>query len=641
MIETLPYGAWRSPITSDLIVAETIGLGGVIVDGGDIYWTESRPGEGGRNVLVRRTGDVGREDVTPAPFNVRTRVHEYGGGSVTVQHGTAYFSNFTDQRLYRLAAGNAPEPLTPEPTDAARWRYADGVIDAARQRWIGVREAHADGRVDNTIVAVDLAALGSGHVLLEGSDFYAAPRLSPNGKMLAWLSWNHPNMPWVGTELWVAEIAKDGSLGPRRMIAGGDNESIAQPNWAPDGVLYLISDRNGWWNLYRCDVAAGGTVRPICPYPAEFAGAQWVFGQSSYAFLSAERMICSYGEGAGTRLATLDIAAGKLAPLDLPYTGFGSIHVASDGRIVCGAGSPTGPGAIVIIDPETGATETLRQSSTAAADPELQRYFTVARHIEFPTENGLTAFANYYAPHNPDFAALAGEKPPLVVKCHGGPTSSASSSLSMGIQYWTSRGIAVIDVDYGGSTGYGRAYRERLKGAWGVVDVDDCVNAARHVCAEGLADAERAVITGGSAGGYTVLAALACRDVFRGGASYYGVSDVAALARDTHKFESRYLDWLIGPYPAEAELYRERSPISHVEGLNCPVIFFQGAEDRVVPPNQTEMMVDALRQRGIPCGYLLFAGEQHGFRRAENIKRALDAELYFYSELVFRTRLSF
>jgi dipeptidyl aminopeptidase/acylaminoacyl peptidase len=638
-METLPYGAWRSPITSDLIVAETIGLGGVLIDGDDIYWSESRPGEAGRNVLVRRTKDGGREDMTPPPFNVRTRVHEYGGGAALVSRGTAYFSNFADQRLYRLAPGGAPAALTPQATDGASWRYADGVFDEARRRWIGVREAHgAGGRVDNAIVAVDPALPGPGRVLVEGSDFYAAPRLSPDGRRLAWLGWNHPNMPWVGTELWVAEIASDGSLGPRRMIAGGDAESVTQPQWSPDGVLYFISDRSGWWNLYRAD--DGGTPRALCPREAEFAPAQWVFGQSSYAFLSPDRLVCSYGESGRTVLARLDIAGGKLTPLALPYSEFGSVKVCG-GHIVCGAGSPTGPGAIVVIDPESGAVETLRQSSAAAADPDLQRYFSTARHLEFPTENGLTAFANYYPPHNPDYAAPAGEKPPLVVKCHGGPTSSASSSLSMGIQYWTSRGIAVLDVDYGGSTGYGRAYRDRLKGAWGVVDVDDCVNAARHAAAEGLADPERTVITGGSAGGYTVLAALAGRDVFKGGASHYGVSDVAALARDTHKFESRYLDWLIGPYPERADLYRERSPLTHADTLNCPVIFFQGADDRVVPPNQTEMMVEALRRRGVPCGYLLFAGEQHGFRRAENIKRALDAELYFYAELVFRTRLSF
>jgi len=634
--ETLPYGAWRSPITSDLIVAETIGLGGVIVDGNDIYWIESRPGEGGRNVLVKK----GAGDVNPPPYNTRSRVHEYGGGSVTVHRGTAYFSNFSDQRLYRIEPGGVPEPLTPEAEAGTSWRYADGAMDEARRRWVGVREAHAAGQVDNAIVAIDPTTPSAGRVLAEGADFYAAPRVSPDGTRLAWLAWDHPNMPWVGTELWIAEIAEDGSLGARRKIAGSDSESVAQPSWSPDGVLYLISDRNGWWNLYRCDLGGDGMVHPVCSHAAEFAAAQWAFGQSSYAFLSEGQMVCSYGEGGRTVLARLDIASGRLTPLALPYSEFGSIKVCG-GRIVCGAGSPTGPGAIVAIDPENGAVEVLRQSSASAADPDLQRYFTAAQHLEFHTENGLTAFANYYAPKNPDFAAPAGETPPLVVKCHGGPTSSASSSLSMGIQYWTSRGIAVIDVDYGGSTGYGRAYRERLKGTWGVVDVDDCVNAARHVCAEGLADPERAVITGGSAGGYTVLAALAGRDFFKGGASYYGVSDVAALARDTHKFESRYLDWLIGPYPQEEELYRERSPLTHADKLDCPVIFFQGAEDRVVPPNQTEMMVEALRRRGIPCGYLLFAGEQHGFRRAENIKRALDAELYFYSELVFRTRLSF
>jgi dipeptidyl aminopeptidase/acylaminoacyl peptidase len=643
MPETLPYGAWKSPITSDLIVAETIGLGAVLVDGDDIYWTESRPGEGGRNVLVRHGRDGGRVDVTPAPFNVRSRVHEYGGGSVTVHRGIAYFTNFADQRLYRLAPGAAPEPLTPEAEEGTRWRYADGVIDIARQRWIGVRETHEAGRVDNAVVAVDLVRPGAGQALAEGCDFYAAPRPSPDGRQLAWVQWNHPNMPWVGTELWLAELAADGALGPRRLVAGGADESISQPQWSPDGVLHFISDRSGWWNLYR--LGGDGAVRPLCPRDADFCPAQWVLGQSSYAFLSAGQIVCSYGEGAGTALARLDIAAGRMMPLALPYCEFGSVKATAgkvaNGRIVCGAGSAAGPGAIVVIDPDTCAVEVLRQSSAAAADPELQRYFTAARQIAFPAGDGLTAFANFYSPHNPDFTAPAGEKPPLVVKCHGGPTSSASSSLSLGIQYWTSRGIAVIDVDYGGSTGYGRAYRERLKGRWGVVDVDDCVNAARHVCAEGLADAGRAVITGGSAGGYTVLAALAQRDFFKGGASYYGISDVAALARDTHKFESRYLDWLIGPYPERADLYAERSPLTHADGLNSPVIFFQGAEDRVVPPNQTEMMVDALRRRSIPCGYLLFAGEQHGFRRAENIKRALDAELYFYSELVFRTRLSF
>jgi dipeptidyl aminopeptidase/acylaminoacyl peptidase len=638
--EALPYGAWRSPITSDLIVGETIGLGDILIDDGDIYWIEGRPREQGRNVLVRRAPDGAIADVTPARFSARTRVHEYGGGSAAVVGGVVFFSNFADQRLYRQMPGHAPRPLTPEPASGSSSRYADGRFDAARQRWIGVREEHgADGRVDNALVAVDLAAPGPGHALAEGHDFYASPTLSPDGARLAWLSWDHPNMPWVGTELWLAEIGIDGALANPRLVAGGAAESIFQPQFSPDGVLYFVSDRTGWWNPYRVDPGTG-SVSPLCPREAEFGQAQWAFGQSTYAFLSAEQLVCAYTEAGRDHLARLDIATGKLLPIETRFTDFGQIRVAA-GKIVCRTGSPADPPAIVAIDPQTGATEILRQSAPAAAGDALRRYFSVPRHLAFPTEGGLTAYANYYPPANPDYATPPDEKPPLVVKCHGGPTASASSVLSLGIQYWTSRGIAVIDVDYGGSTGYGRAYRDRLNGAWGVVDVDDCVNATRHVIAEGLADGERAVITGGSAGGYTVLAALACRDVFQGGASYYGVSDVAALARDTHKFESRYLDWLIGPYPERADLYRDRSPLTHAAGISRPVIFFQGADDRVVPPNQTELMVDALRRRGIPTGYLLFAGESHGFRRGENIKRALDAELYFYATLIFRTRLSF
>jgi dipeptidyl aminopeptidase/acylaminoacyl peptidase len=642
MTEIFPYGGWRSPITSDLIVGESIGLNSVLVDGDDIYWIEARPREGGRNVLVRRRGGGQNDEITPAPFNVRTRVHEYGGGAATVSGGVAYFSNGADQRLYRVSSGGTPAPITPaaEPGGSS-WYYADGRIDRFRQRWIGVREVHrADGQVDNTLVAVDPDAGGAGRILTQGHDFYASPRLSPDGNRLAWICWNHPNMPWVGTELWVAAIGADGSLADPKRVAGGLAESIFQPEWTPDGGLFFVSDWTGWWNLYRCNPKGDGAVHPLCPRAAEFGRAQWQFGQSTYAFLSPDRLACAYIEAGGSRLAILDLASGHLTPLDLPYTDFGSIR-ATGGRIVCLAGSPADPTAVVSIDPATGATETLRQSTTIADDPDLRRYFSVSQHIEFPTEGGLTAFAHYYPPTNPLYSAPAGEKPPLVVKCHGGPTSSASSVLSLGIQYWTSRGIAVLDVDYGGSTGYGRAYRDRLEGAWGVVDVDDCVNAARYVTTQGLADPARAVITGGSAGGYTVLAALCRGDVFKGGASYYGVSDIAALARDTHKFESRYLDWLIGPYPERADLYRERSPITHADRLRCPVIFFQGDEDRVVPPNQTEMMVDALRRQGIPVGYLLFAGEQHGFRRAENIKRALDAELYFYAALIFRTRLAF
>jgi dipeptidyl aminopeptidase/acylaminoacyl peptidase len=637
--QTLPYGAWRSPITSDLIVGEAIGLGDILVDGADLYWIEARPGEGGRNVVVRRGPDGTTQDITPASFSVRTRVHEYGGGAALVHRGLVFFSNFADQRLYRQAGGGAPEPLTPEDGE---YRYADGVFDDAGRRWIGVREAHRDGtRVENTLVAVYPAAPGAARVLAAGHDFYASPTLSPDCRRLAWLAWDHPNMPWVGTELWLADIGPDDALANPRCIAGGPQESIFQPQFAPDGVLYFISDRTGWWNLYRAD-PAGGAAQPLCPRDAEFGLPQWVFGQSTYAFVSAVQIVCTYREDGRDHLARLDIATGRLTAIDTPFSDFGQLRVCG-GRIACRAGSPTEPVAIVIIDPETGGNEVLRRS--VPADDELRRFFSAPRHILFATANGRSAFAQYYPPANPDYSAPRGDKPPLVVKCHGGPTSAAGTVLSLGIQYWTSRGIAVLDVDYGGSTGYGRAYRERLKGRWGIVDVEDCVAAARHAITDGLADGERVVITGGSAGGYTVLAALARADrfgdVFRGGASYYGVSDVAALARDTHKFESRYLDWLIGPYPEREDLYRERSPLTYADRLSRPVIFFQGSDDRVVPPNQTETMVDALRSRSVPVGYLLFHGEAHGFRRADNIKRALDAELYFYTALIFRTRLSF
>jgi dipeptidyl aminopeptidase/acylaminoacyl peptidase len=624
----VPYGSWKSPITSDLIVAGTIGLGGVRLDGDTVYWSEMRPTEGGRNVVVRRTADGQITDVTPPPLNVRSRVHEYGGGAFLVHQGTLYFSNFVDQRLYRQDVGQEPVAITPE----GAWRYADGVVDAQRHRIICVREDHTgEGEPVNTLVSLGLDGQDATQtVLVSGNDFYAAPRLSPDGSKLAWICWNHPNMPWDSTELWVGEISAEGTIAQAQRIAGGGEESIVQPLWSPDGTLYFVSDRSNWWNLYRWIPATqGGDIEALCPMEVEFAFPQWVFGYSSYDFESAEQIICTYTQNGISYLASLNPTTKQLAAIETPYTEISGVHC-SRGKVVFNAGSATQPGAIVQLDFATNQLQVLRRSSELEIDP---GYLSIPETIAFPTENNLTAYGFYYPPKNKDFQAPAGERPPLLVKSHGGPTGATSAAFNLKIQYWTSRGFAVLDVNYGGSTGYGREYRERLKEQWGIVDVDDCANGAKYLAEQGKVDGDRLVIDGGSAGGYTTLCALTFRDVFKAGASYYGVSDLEALATDTHKFESRYLDSLIGPYPERKDLYVERSPIHATQFLNCPVIFFQGDEDKIVPPNQAEMMVNALREKGLPVAYVLYAGEQHGFRKAENIKRTLDGEFYFYARV--------
>lgn len=623
MSEKKPYGSWRSPVTSDLIVSGTVGLGELAFDGEDIYWIESRPSEGGRNVIVRRTADGRTTDVTPPPFNARTRVHEYGGGAYTVSEGAIYFSNFADQHLYRQTIDSKPEPLT---TDAEMY-YADGVIDHGRNRIIAVREDHTTGSRDatNTLVAISLES-GASEVIVSGNDFYSTPRISPDGGRLCWLTWSHPRMPWEGTELWVARLNEDGSLAGQELVAGGESESVFQPEWSPEGVLYFISDRTGWWNLYRWDE---GRAEALTEMRAEFGAPQWAFRMSTYAFESSSRIICAFNEGGSWQLASLDTKSRALEPVVTPYTEISNVRARAGQVIFCG-GSPTEPLAIVHLDLATGGLDVLRRSTEIRIDED---YLSIPQPVEFPTENNLTAHGFFYAPKNRDYAAPDDERPPLLVMSHGGPTSAATMTLKLSIQYWTSRGVAVLDVNYGGSTGYGRAYRERLNGQWGVVDVDDCVNGARYLVERGLADGDRLIIRGGSAGGYTTLAALTFRDEFKAGASYYGISDLEALEQDCHKFESRYNTNLIGPYPERQDLYKERSPIHFTDRLSCPIILFQGLEDKVVPPNQSEMMYDALKAKGIPVAYVPFEGEQHGFRKAENIKRSLDGELYFYSKV--------
>ncbi len=628
--QVAPYGSWRSPITSELIVSATIRLGQIELDGEDVYWIETRPTEGGRNVIVQRKPNGQVTDRTPPSFNARTRVHEYGGGDFVVADGTIYFSNFEDQRVYRQSPGAQQRPITAE----AALRYADVLIDRQRDRLICVREDHtlANREPVNNLVGLQLERGDVGHVLVSGNDFYSSPRLSPDGSQLAWLTWNHPNMPWDGTELWVGEFKTDGSLGRTEQVAGGVDESVFQPEWSPDGVLHFVSDRTGWWNLYRW---RNGRIEQLWEMAAEFGIPQWIFGMSTYSFESADRIICTYSQQGTWHLARLDTTTRRHEPIETPYTDLSGIRAAS-GHVVFLAGSPTEPLSIVRLDLRTRVPEVLRRPSDVTIHG---AYLSIPRAIEFPTENGLTAHGFFYAPKNREYTVPPGEQPPLLVLSHGGPTAATSSTLQMGIQYWTSRGFAVLDVNYGGSTGYGRAYRQRLNGQWGIVDVDDCVNGARYLGKRGEVDGHRLVIRGASAGGYTTLAALTFRDVFQAGASYYGVSDLEALAKETHKFESRYLDGLIGPYPQRRDLYLERSPIHFIDQLSCALILFQGLEDEVVPPNQAEMMFEAVREKGLPVAYVPFEGEQHGFRRAENIKRALDSEIYFYSR-IFGFRLA-
>ena len=623
--KTAPYGSWKSPITSDIIVKETIGLSQPRLLGEETYWIEMRPSERGRQVIVRRTRDGSTTDINPPEFNARTRVHEYGGGDYVAHEGTVWFSNFADQQLYRQTGDEKPQLVSSECRDD-RVRYADAVIDAFRNRLICVCEDHRQpGEARNYLVAVPLAG-GSNTILVSGNDFYSSPKISPDGSRLAWLTWNHPNMPWDGCELWTGNLAADGSLTNQKLVAGGLNESIFQPEWSPDGALYFVSDASGWWNIYR---VVNDSIEQVIEMEAEFGAPQWVFGMSTYAFESADQIICAFVEKGIWSLGAIDTRAKKLEKIGTRFTEISFLRAAA-GRAVFRAGSPGEPFSIVEMDVATRETKVLRRASNIEIDP---GFISAPESIEFPTENGLTAHGFFYAPKNRDFTASPDERPLLLVKSHGGPTSATIAVLMLTIQYWTSRGIAVLDVNYGGSTGYGRAYHERLNGNWGVVDIDDCVNGAKFLAARGQADANRSMIQGGSAGGYTTLCALTFRDYFKAGGSHYGVSDLEALEVDTHKFESRYSHSLIGPYPERRDLYVERSPINFTDRLSCPVIFFQGLEDKVVPPNQAEMMVEALRKKKLPVAYVAFEGEQHGFRRAENIKRSLDGEFYFYSRI--------
>ncbi|UMR31689.1 S9 family peptidase [Massilia sp. MB5] len=622
-----PHGAWPSPISAATVAAgatplSQLALGGT--DGRDIFWLAGRASEAGRNTLLRRHG-ARVDELTPLPLNVRSRVHEYGGGAYAVDGDTVYFSHFADNRLYRKTGEDAAQPFT---TPGSQ-RFADFVSDRARGRLIAVRELHdvdpaSHAEPANTLCAVGMD--GTETVLAAGADFYAAPRLSPDGRSLAWISWNHPRMPWQGSELWLADFLADGTLAAPRRIAGGLEESICQPEWSPDGKLYFVSDRSGWWNLYRFSAER---VEGVCPMQAEFAGPHWVFGVSMYGFRSAGEIICTYIEQGVSRLARLLLNSGKLEAIANPYQEIRELRV-GPGFVVLLGGSPTIPAEVACIDFTREEVEVLARSIETLPDA---GYLSVPRNLSYPSANGRSSYAFFYPPQNRDVQAPPGSKPPVIVISHGGPTGMAANTLKLATQFWTSRGFGVLDVNYGGSTGFGRAYRDALKGQWGIVDVEDCIAGARYLVERGLADGERLIIRGGSAGGLTTLCALTFHDVFKLGASYYGVSDLKGLDQDSHKFESHYNEYLIAPKAEADAVYAQRSPSHHTARLARPMIFFQGLDDKVVPPQQSVAMVEALQQRGVPVAYVPLEGEGHGFRKAENIIRTLEAELYFYQRM--------
>ena len=598
--EVAPYGTWRSPITGESIARGSVTLSEpFITAGGHLWWMEGRPSEGGRKVIVRDG-----EDFLPEGFSARTRAHEYGGGAYLVDGDAVVFSNDEDGRLYRLEPGGEPQPVTPEPRTPRALRYADGNATY----W--VRENH-EGPGEAVTEIVDIA---TGSTVASGADFYAAPRLSPDGTRLAWISWNHPRMSWDGTELWVAN--PDGS--DASLVAGGDDVSVISPRWSPDGVLHWASDESGWWNLYR-------DGEPLHPAEAEFGGPLWVFGEWHYEFLADGRIACMWMADGYPHIGLLDPGTSELEELDVPYVPGDSERIVTDGSRVAYVGaSPSRTAAVVVLDTAGGDLEVVARSTGEEPDP---GYISEAQPVDYDS-HGRTAHALYYPPRNADFEPPGDELPPLLVLTHGGPTGHALPHLDLEIQFWTSRGIAVVDVNYGGSTGYGRAYRELLRGQWGIVDVQDAAEAARHLAAEGKADPERLAIAGGSAGGYTTLAALAWTDVFRAGAAKYAVVDIEPLFAETHKLESRYGEALV-----PADQYAARSPINSVDRISAPVIVFQGLEDAVVVPEQSELIVAALARQGIDHEYRTYEGEGHGFRKAETIIDMLESELRFFGRV--------
>jgi dipeptidyl aminopeptidase/acylaminoacyl peptidase len=658
-----PYGTWESALTPDLLFQAATGLAELRRDGDRLTWLELRAGEGGRQVLVQRSPDGAHTELLPPDANARTRVHEYGGGVYLVVDGTAWYVNFQDQRLYRAEPGEEPRPITPEPPEPAALRYADLELTGDGAWLLAVRERHEGPEatdVHNEVVAIPTdgsAADGDAEVvvLVSGRDFVSSPRLSPDGSRLAYVAWDHPNMPWDDTELLVGRFSvADGTpvLSEVTTIAGGSgtSESVMAPAWSPEGILHLLSDRTGWWNLYRADAAGAGPVAStdltnLAEVKVDLGIPAWQFHPAPYGFLDDGRIAVIATDHAVMRPSLLDPADGALTGLAVPHTACGGL-VTRGSTVTFIGGSPSHPGSVVEVDaarsdavlgPQDdpvgdgeGPWRTLHASRELPVGTE---WLTEPEGFSFPTSDGMTAHALYHRPRNPRFQGPEDELPPLIVTSHGGPTAHVPPQLDLPASFWTSRGFAVVDVNYRGSTGFGREYREALRGTWGIYDVDDCVAAAQALADRGEVDPDRMVIRGGSASGFTTLAALTFRDVFAAGASYFGVADLGALAEHTHKFESRYLDRLIGPYPEAEERYRERSPVYHPEGLSCPVILLQGMLDRIVPPAQAEDMIEAMAAKGIPYAYVVFDDEDHGFRKADNNITALTSELSFYAQV--------
>ena len=637
-MEPKAFGSWPSKISADQLVAQSLRLAEPRWDGDYLYWLESRPEEKGRNCIVRAKVGGAPKDVLPAPISTRSKANEYGGGCYCVAEGVVYFVAADDQRIYRYDTNLEkpyPEPISRE----APFRFADLTFDPHRQRLLAVKENHTKENKEETVSIVSLDALGRDcFTLVEGADFYSSLSLSPSGQFLAWLSWNHPDMPWTNNRCTVAELNADGTIENYQIIAGSaldpTPQSLFQPLWDSKDELYIVSDMDNWWRIYHVDNDADDDqlLRPVLSQPptdGEFATPQWVFGLSTWGFLNDNTIIASYVQNGVGKLCTIDIHRHEWHEIKTHWSQFAAL-VAGDGRAAMIAANYSNAGTLAVWQNDHGEDQwqTIKKINSTLSPNSLSQ----PEAISFGPSNEQ-AYGFYYPPFNGNNIGLKGEKPPLIVLVHGGPTAQASTALNIKIQYWCSRGFAVVDVNYRGSTGFGRNFRLSLDRQWGVSDVADVCHATDYLVSRGLADPERTAIKGSSAGGYTVLAALTFSDTFKAGASLYGIGDLESLVLDTHKFESRYLDHLVGQYPEEIDIYHARSPIHHVQNLNCPVIFFQGDEDKVVPPNQAEAMVAALKEKGLPVAYVLFNGEGHGFRQGDNIVRAIESELYFYSKI--------